>query len=103
MGISPAKSQPTPTLSGAAHQRTLLYAPLPDGSFRLLDWCLINTSIGAMMEMRPLIRRSDGDLVNEDMNLSEWRFTDIQPFDAGTLFAVTNSGGDLWPRNYARP
>ena len=76
--------------------RTLLYERLRDGSFALLDFCLVNTTLGTMIEPRPLIKAS-GKMVNEDVYDSA--FTDIQEATPSLVNAVQFSGSQ-WPRVY---
>ncbi len=58
-------------------RRTLLYSKFPDGTFHFLQWSLVNTSMGSMMEPRylPLVGRDIGD------NPSQWDTTG-EGFDA---------------------
>lgn len=82
--------------------RTQLFDTLPSRSgnrramtFYNLDWCLVNTSLGAMLEARPAIRT--GFAANEDPYDTD--FNDRLPMARTQLYATFNSGGDLVPRD----
>lgn len=47
--------------------REIFYERLKDGSYRDLDWALVNTSLGAMVEPRPLIRFNSSKVLNVDL------------------------------------
>ena len=77
--------------------RTLLYAPLRDGSLRLLDFTLVGTSLGAMLESRSLVR--DGTAVtNEDVY--DGSFTDIKLADGAMVAQLGLQGLEQWPRTF---
>lgn len=77
-------------------RRTLLYERLRDGSFRLLDFAIVNTSLGAMIEPRTLFRPGGG-MVNEDVYDSS--FTDLLEATPGVLASV-GFGGEQWPKQF---
>lgn len=61
--------------------RTLLYETLDDGSFHLLDFCLVTTSLGTMVELRNITRRPGDDIRNED--IVDSGFTNLQLVKVG--------------------
>lgn len=74
--------------------RTLLWEALPDGTIVLLDWQLVETSLGTMAELR-CVNRSDGNSRDED--LLENGYTQLMKMSASTLYATYNVGGRQWP------
>jgi hypothetical protein len=52
----------TPILS-----RTLITMQTSDGTFRICDWNLVSTSLGAMVEPRCMTRRPGDGIQNEDI------------------------------------
>ena len=77
--------------------RTLLYRRLPrGGGYELLDWCIVNTTLGAMVEPRTIMRNG-GDIKNTDV--FDAAFTDIQLVDDAAL-ASLGFAGTQWPRVY---
>lgn len=56
--------------------RTLLYETLEDGTSHLLDFCLVTTSVGTMVEWRNIARRPGDEIKNEDVVDSS--FTNFQ-------------------------
>lgn len=77
--------------------RTLLMKRLRDGSFRLLDQNLVNTTLGAMLEPRTLVRET-GNLQNEDVQDSA--FTDFLFVDDKDIACVPGLNSELWPRTF---
>lgn len=76
--------------------RSLLYEQLRDGSLRMLDFALVGTSLGAMLEPRSLIRPG-GAIVNEDPY--DTSFTDIKFVD-GTQIAALQLQSEQWPKTF---
>ena len=75
--------------------RTRLYETLRDGSFRNLDWNLVNTTLGAMMEpvsivMGPITQRDPYDE----------SFTDRMSISGDQQYQLMGTGGQLWPRTF---
>jgi hypothetical protein len=78
--------------------RTMLFARLRDGTLRHLDFNLVGTSLGAMLEPRTLIR-ANGAMVNEDVYDSN--FTDFQILDgAGEALLVPCGLSSQWPKTF---
>ena len=79
--------------------RTLVWERLEDGTIHLLDWCLVNTSLGMMVESR-CITKQTGDIRDED--LFDSSFTDmavIPPAPSGNYAfdQVAFYNGAQWP------
>lgn len=74
--------------------RTLLYDTFPDGTKRLLDFALVGTSIGAMIEPRTLVRNG-GAITAEDV-YDIANFNDIQPVDE-TMRGQFSLNSTQWP------
>ena len=74
--------------------REAFYTPLPNGGgFRMLDFHLVNTSLGAMIETAPLAK-VDGKIPAVDVY--DAAFTKISEFNGDQVYALTNqsvSGG----------
>lgn len=77
--------------------RTMLYERLRDGTIHLLDWNLVSTTLGLMIEPRTMIRAT-GNMQNSDPY--ENGYTDMLEVPQATLFATYNFGGSQWPRVY---
>lgn len=77
-------------------RRTLLYERLRDGTYSLLDFCIVNTTLGAMVEPRTL-NRATGAMRNDDVYDSA--FNDILEATPAVLGAIGFSG-QQWPRVY---
>lgn len=77
--------------------RTLLYEVLPrTKEKRLLDFCLVETTLGPMIEPR-LVTRASGAMQNEDVYDS--CFTDIREVDE-TLRGQLGLNSFQWPVIY---
>lgn len=72
--------------------REMFYGKLPDGSFYLLDWNLINTELGAMVEPRQIVGFDDGQIAPEIAN-TELSFNKISQIDENTFYDLMGSGG----------
>lgn len=59
--------------------RTLLWERLSDSTIHVLDWCVVTTSLGTMVEPRVLTRQS-GAMQNED--LFDSSYSDLQALTA---------------------
>ena len=76
-------------------RRTLLYQKLPrNGGIRLLDFNLVATSLGTMIESRS-INRAAGSAANEDV--FDNSFTDMQPADDATFGQIQGLNSLQWP------
>lgn len=76
--------------------RTLLYETLRDGTHRLLDYCLVNTSVGLCVESRSILR-ANGNMQNEDVY--DTAFTNIEPVDE-TIRGQLGLNAYQWPVNF---
>lgn len=70
--------------------REYFYTRLRDGSFRLLDFALINTSLGAMIESRPVEVGRDK---TTDTDVYDRSFTKISEIDDDEFFKLTGFSG----------
>jgi hypothetical protein len=76
--------------------RTLLWEFLPDGTtIHQLDWNLVETSLGTMVEPRIMNRGIFDDIKNED--LSENGYTAILKLSSKDLYTTYNFIGTQWP------
>jgi len=76
--------------------RTLLFERLRDGSFRILDYTVVGTSLGTMLEPRTLIR-ANGAMTNEDVYGSS--FTGWEILDGASVGQYKASGlSEQWPK-----
>lgn len=74
--------------------RTLLYSRIGRSeppTYRLLDWCLVNTSLGAMMEPRQLSVVDPSNVTDQDVN--DTSFNAIMEYDENKLYAETGTSG----------
>jgi hypothetical protein len=74
--------------------RTLLWERLGDGSIHVLDWNLVNTSLGLMVEPRVMLRES-GAIKDED--LAESGYSDMTVLQSDNFFATYGFAGSQWP------
>jgi hypothetical protein len=72
--------------------REVFYTKQRDGSFRLLDFCLVNTSIGGLVESRPIALFGVNKLVDNDVYDLE-NFNSIREMDENQFYALTGTGG----------
>jgi hypothetical protein len=77
--------------------REIFYDTLRDGTLLFLDWALVNTGLGAMLEARS-IATVDGIVTQWDPY--DAGPTKISPLSEDQLFNLLNSGGRLWPRTF---
>ena len=75
--------------------RTLIYNRLRDGSIKLSDWAVVNTSLGAMMELRSSVSASGVNVDPYDGN-----FTDIMEVSESKMFSLFGVSADAVPRIY---
>ena len=75
--------------------RTLIYERLEDGTLHLHDWNLVQTSLGAMVESRTMIRGIGGD--QKDEELPESAYTDMRAITVAVLLSDYGFAGSQWP------
>lgn len=75
--------------------RTLLWETLSDGTVHQLDWNLVETNLGTMVEPRIMSRRSQDDMRHE--NLSDAGYTGIAKMSTADLYANYHFFGVQWP------
>lgn len=74
--------------------RTLLWERLSDGTIHLLDWNLVTTSLGVMVEPRTLLH-ANGAMKDED--LLESGYTDMTVLQSDSFYATYHFAGSQWP------
>lgn len=81
--------------------RTMFYStPGKDKTIRLLDWCLVDTAVGACVEPRQLRTQLIGaNLTNR--TLEEEGITRLEQMDENKLFRLLGTGGQQLPVDYA--
>ncbi len=83
--------------------RTLLYRRITGRHsgqpklYELMDFCIVNTTLGAMIEPRSVLPGNNGGMTNSDVYNNA--FTEIIEATDQTLGAV-GFAGTQWPRNY---
>jgi hypothetical protein len=86
-------------MNAPIRSRTMLLMQLRDGTLRHLDWNLVTTTLGRMLEPRTLIKAT-GAMKNEDPYDSG--FTDVLVLTEADAVQVGVrgglGGGDCWPR-----
>jgi len=81
--------------------REMFYDTLRNtGTLRLLDWQLVNTEVGAMLEPRPLSFAEIG-ADQAQIDLTDMSVNRISPSDEDTFFSVYLGGGQQLPRDYS--
>ncbi len=73
--------------------RTLLWEALSDGTIHQLDWNLVTTSLGTMVEPRSLVRQSD--FKNEDFVDSG--YSGMRKLQSDTMYTQIGFAGSQWP------
>jgi hypothetical protein len=83
----------TPILS-----RELFYDKLGDGSHRMLDWALVDTALGAMIESRSgMLGYGMGPTTNLD--LVDYGYNRVTYIDEGKFSMRFNTGGGQFPKD----
>jgi hypothetical protein len=77
--------------------RELLFDTLRDGSKRLLDWNLVNTELGAMLEPRNVLPAMAPMTAIDAYDASFTRFVE---FDEDLLVATFNVSGRQLPMDF---
>lgn len=78
--------------------RTVFYTKLRDGSFRFLDWNLVQTTLGAMLEPRQIRYIDDTKIVNVDV--FDMNFNHLKEYNEDKMWSEMNTAGWLLPRDY---
>lgn len=78
--------------------REAFYDRLSDGTFRDLDWNLVNTSLGAMVEPRQVVLVDGGKVAQRD--LKDASFNSRREFDEDKLFSLMGTAGHQLPVDY---
>lgn len=80
--------------------REAFYTTNPDGSIRLLDFCLVNTSLGAMIEPYPVLG-VNGDKI-APIDAKDAGFSRLVPTNADQFYSQTGFSGEQVLRDFAR-
>jgi hypothetical protein len=80
--------------------RTRFVDVLRDGTQIFLDWNLVNTSLGAMMEPVSMAHAPGQLQQTTQGDPYDVSFNALLPMSRDALFSITNSGGELFPRTY---
>ena len=78
--------------------RELFYTRLRDGSYRDLDWQLVNTSLGAMVEPRQIVGIDRQKVVQRDVYDSS--FTRRTEFNEDQFFSLMGTAGQQVPVDF---
>lgn len=79
--------------------RVLLWQQLDNGEYQVVDWYLVTTSLGDMVESRTVVRLGD-DIQNEDLRDSAYTaIQKIAPLPTGNyaLDQLAYGAGSQWP------
>lgn len=79
--------------------RTLLIIKLRDGTYRLSDWNIVNTSLGAMLEPRSQRTIDGGKVVNRDPYDME-NFNDFVVYNEDKMWSEFGTSGFTIPRDF---
>lgn len=77
--------------------RDVLYDTLRDGSLVFLDWCIVDTPVGAMLEPRQILPPTER-VVN--VNMFDMSFSRLTPFKEDLLFSMFMTSGRQLPVDY---
>jgi hypothetical protein len=79
--------------------REVFFDKLSDGTLRLLDWSIVNTSLGIMVESRNHMICGSGmnPVTNVDMVDASWN--KISQVDEGMFFDLFNTSGYQYPKD----
>ncbi len=76
--------------------REVFFDKLRDGTLRDLEWALVNTSRGAMVESRPVMGLSYGKVVNVDPY--DTSYNKRSQMDENKFYSLTGTGGQQLPK-----
>jgi hypothetical protein len=80
--------------------REVFYDRLPDGTYRDLDWALVNTSVGACVEPRSYAgSQRDSSVVQDIFDASFNKRTEM---DEDQMFTLLGTAGPQMPVDYNR-
>lgn len=78
--------------------RTLYYTKLRDGSFRLLDFSTVGTSLGTMVEHRPMCFGFGNP--TKQIDVYDLSFTDIKEINADQAYSLFGTTIEQVPRDF---
>lgn len=79
--------------------RDVFYDTLRDGSLFFLDWCLVDTPLGAMVEPRQIMGTNPEGVTNT--SLYDSSFSRVSQFDEDTFYSTFGTGGRQLPADYS--
>jgi hypothetical protein len=80
--------------------RETYYDTLNNGTLHLLDWNVVNTSLGAMVEPRQVSLAELGTGDQAQIDLTDVGPTRLSPMVEDTFFGKHLGGGQQLPRDY---
>ena len=80
--------------------RECFYDRMRDGTFRDLDWNLVNTSLGGMMEPRQLSLAAI-DIARANLDLQDLSFSRRVEMDEDQLFSMLGTSGPQLPVDFS--
>lgn len=78
--------------------RELFFDRLPDGTYRDLDWALVNTSLGAMVE--PVCLSYAGLNRITQIDQRDMSFTSRRELDEDQMFSLLGTAGQQLPADF---
>lgn len=78
--------------------REAFYSRLRDGSYRDLDWHLVNTSLGAMVEPRQILGIVAGKVTQRDVY--DASVTKLTEFNEDKMFTLLGTAGPQVPVDF---
>jgi hypothetical protein len=80
-------------------RRELFCDTLGDGSMRFLDWALVDTELGAMMESRPPMLTAFGINPVTNIDMIDFSFNKISYMDEGKFGTTFGTSGGQFPKD----
>lgn len=84
---------------GPVLYREHFYTRLRDGSFLSLDWNVVNTTLGGMVEPRQLMY---GNRKITQVDVTEISFNKVSEIDGNQFWRLYNTGGNQLPVDFNR-
>lgn len=84
---------------GPVRSREHFYTRLRDGSFLSLDWNVVDTTLGAMVEPRQLMY---GNRKITQVDVTEISFNKVSEIDGNQFWRLYGTGGNQLPVDFNR-
>jgi hypothetical protein len=81
--------------------REIFYDQLGDGTFRILDWCLVSTELGGMIESRHPTLAGHGTTPVANTDVVDCSFTKISQMNEDKFFTLFNTAGWQIPKDFS--